>query len=141
VRNEYCITVACHTPLSPLLVFPQENGLAWDANRELMAQGVANVAAGLTGSQPVGGSLSRSLVTRLANAYSPRAAALNGCCLLCLLPMLWVVADAPKCVLAAVVVSQILGTVSDDKRSLRNLRCEQFHVFCIHRKHRSRHVC
>ena len=100
----------------------QENGLAWDANRELFAQGVANLAAGLTGCQPVGGSLSRSLVTRLANAHSSRAAAVNGCCLLCLLPLLWVVAEAPKCVLAAVVLSQILGTVGDDKRSLRNLR-------------------
>lgn len=100
--------------------------MAWDATRELAAQGVANVAAGLTGGQPVGGSLSRSLVTRLANAHSPRAAAVNGCCLLGLLPLLWVVAEAPKCVLAAVVLSQILGTVGDDKRTLRNLRFDFF---------------
>ncbi len=101
--------------------FEAENGMEWDANHELMVQGVSNVAAGLSGSQPVGGSLTRSLVTRLTNAFSPRAAVINGLCMMLMLPVLWIVEETPKAVLAAVVLSQVISTVLDEKRSLRNL--------------------
>ena len=102
--------------------FEAENGLEWDATRELLVQGVSNLAAGVTGCQPVGGSLTRSLVTRLTNAFSPRAAVINGLCMMLMLPLLWLVEETPKSVLAAVVLSQVIGTVFDEKRSLRNLK-------------------
>lgn len=46
--------------------------------------------------KPVGGSLTRSLVTRLTNAYSSRAACINGLCMLLMLPVLWVIEETPR---------------------------------------------
>eukprot|EP00613_Pedinella_sp_CCMP2098_P069448 CAMPEP_0171922422 /NCGR_PEP_ID=MMETSP0993-20121228/21087_1 /TAXON_ID=483369 /ORGANISM="non described non described, Strain CCMP2098" /LENGTH=471 /DNA_ID=CAMNT_0012560075 /DNA_START=13 /DNA_END=1428 /DNA_ORIENTATION=- len=102
--------------------FEQEDGLGWDANHELFTQGVSNLVAGFTGCQPVGGSLSRSLVNRATNAQSSRAAVVNGVCMVLMIPLLPLIEETPRCVLAAVVLSQIMGTVLDDKRTLRSLR-------------------
>jgi len=98
--------------------FEQENGVEWNPNRELAVQGVANLVAGATGCQPVGGSLSRSLVTRLANAASSRVAMINGIGMMVMIPILWIVAATPKSVLAGIVMSQIVKTVLYPKNLL-----------------------
>jgi len=55
-------------PASIARVFADEDGQRWSANREFVSQGVANVAAAVSGSFPVGGSFSRSSLNRLAGA-------------------------------------------------------------------------
>eukprot|EP00968_Pinguiococcus_pyrenoidosus_P016868 scaffold1638_cov258-Pinguiococcus_pyrenoidosus.AAC.92 len=56
----------------------EKEGMPWNANRELMAQGVSCLAAGATGSPPVGASLSRSEVQKMLGASSNLAGLTNG---------------------------------------------------------------
>ena len=76
-----------------------------DANRELMALGASNVAAGLSGAYPVNGSLSRSIVNYTAGAKTPAAglmtAAFMALAALFLTPAL---RDLPLATLAALII-------------------------------------
>lgn len=86
-------------------------GQSWDANRELLAQGVSCIAAGVTGSPPVGASLSRSEVQKMLGASSRWAGITNGLILVFMLPAAALLADAPKAVLASIVVSSVITKV------------------------------
>merc|ERR1712157_309652 len=66
--------------------FETENGIAWSAPRELIAQGVSCFAAGAVGSAPVSGSMSRSLVSRMSGATSQIACLVTALCWIYLLP-------------------------------------------------------
>jgi len=59
-----------------------------DFDRELFAQGAANVSAALTGAMPTSGSFTRSALARRAGARSRAAAAISGLAVLLLLPVL-----------------------------------------------------
>lgn len=95
--------------------FASEDGVAWSPTRELLAQGVANAAAGVTGSAPVGGSLSRSLVARASGATSRLCGAVTALCWIFALPWTSVVAPTPKAALSAVVVGAVLRGVARPK--------------------------
>ncbi|HEV2774582.1 MAG TPA: SulP family inorganic anion transporter, partial [Solirubrobacteraceae bacterium] len=58
----------------------------WSSNREFVAQGMANLTAGMSGGYPVCGSFSRSAVNRLAGAQSRWAGAITGLVVLAFLP-------------------------------------------------------
>jgi SulP family sulfate permease len=81
----------------------------WDPNRELLGQGLANVASGLAGGYPTGGSLSRSALNRAAGATTRWSGALTGALVLCALPVADVLAPLPRTVLAALVVAATLS--------------------------------
>lgn len=81
----------------------------WDPNRELLGQGLANVAAGFAGGYPTGGSLSRSALNRAAGASTRWSGALTGLLVLCALPVADVLAPLPRSVLAALVVAATLS--------------------------------
>ena len=51
-------------------VLASEDRQHWDADREFLSKGMANVVAAVTGGLPVGGSLSRTSLNRLAGAQS-----------------------------------------------------------------------
>ena len=55
-------------PASISRTFATADRIPWSANRELVSQGVANLASGVSGGFPVGGSFSRSSLNRLAGA-------------------------------------------------------------------------
>ncbi len=59
-----------------------------DFDRELFAQGAANLSAALTGAMPTSGSFTRSALARRAGARSRAAAAISGLVVLLLLPLL-----------------------------------------------------
>lgn len=80
----------------------------WDPNREFVAQGVANMAAGLTGAFPVGGSFSRSAVNRLAGAQTTMSGSITGALALCFLPFAFLLSPLPKAVLGATVLGAVL---------------------------------
>ena len=89
-----------------------------DANRELIAVGAANLAAGLSLGMPVAGSFTRSTVADAAGARSPAAgvvtaAGLAASILLFGDALRWV----PKAALAAVIIFAVARLV--DLRSLR----------------------
>jgi SulP family sulfate permease len=84
----------------------------WSPDREFVSQGVANLAAGVSGGFPVGGSFGRSSVTRLAGARSPWNGAVAGIVVLAFLPFGSVLRPLPQAVLGAVVVAAVARHLS-----------------------------
>lgn len=91
-------------PASIARRFAAEDRLPWDADREMVGQGVANVAAGVFGGFPVGGSFSRSSLNRLAGATSRFAGAVTGLTVLLAIPLVGLLEKLPTAVLGAIVV-------------------------------------
>jgi SulP family sulfate permease len=81
-----------------------------ESNRELIALGAANVAAGMTGAYPVTGGFSRSVVNFTAGANTGFAslitAALIAVSVLFLMPLFH---HLPQAVLAAVIILAVIG--------------------------------
>lgn len=87
----------------------------WDANREFVSQGMANIAAGAFGGFPVGASFSRSALNRLAGAKSNRSALVTGLAVFAFLPLGFVVAPLPQAVLASVVIVSVVPLIRLDR--------------------------
>lgn len=83
----------------------------WDPARELVSQGVANLAAGLAGGFPVGGSFSRTAVNRMAGATSRWSGGITGLAVLALLPFSGVLATLPRAALAGLVIAAVTSLV------------------------------
>ncbi len=83
----------------------------WDPNREFIGQGVANIAAGLTGGFPVGGSFSRSALSHLAGGRTRLAGGITGATVLCILPFASVLEPLPKAVLGAIVIAAVRSLI------------------------------
>ena len=83
----------------------------WDANRELVSQGAANVASSLSGGFPVGGSFSRSSLNRLAGAKTRASGAVTGITVLAFLPVASVLSALPLAALAAIVLVSVASLV------------------------------
>ncbi len=79
----------------------------WNPNREFVSQGMANLAAGMVGGFPVGGSFSRTSLAYLAGARTRWAGFLAGFTVLCFLPFAGILAPLPTAVLAAVVIAAV----------------------------------
>ncbi len=98
-------------PASIARTFAAEERLPWNANREMVSQGVANLAAAISGAFPVGGSFSRSSLNRLAGATSAWAGAITGGFVLLALPLTPLLADLPRAILGAIVVGAVIKLV------------------------------
>lgn len=96
-------------PASIARTMAAEERQPWDANREMVSQGVANVAAAVAGSFPVGGSFSRSSLNRLAGATSPWSGAVTGAIVLLALPLTPLLANLPGSILGAIVVMAVVN--------------------------------
>lgn len=84
----------------------------WDASRELLSQGMANIAAGVGGGFPAGGSFSRSALVRDAGARTRVAGGITGLVVLAILPFTSVLSSLPSAVLGAsiiVAVSELIN--------------------------------
>jgi len=103
--------------------FETENGIAWSAERELVAQGVACGVAGMVGSAPVSGSLSRSLVSRVAGTTSQFACIFTGLLWIFCMPYMSIMSPTPKAILSAVIMSAVIVGVCNPKelRALKGL--------------------
>lgn len=88
-------------------VFAAQDRERWSANREFISQGVANVASGISGGFPVGGSFARSSVDRLSGARTRWSGAVTGVVVLAFLPFAGMLADLPTSVLAAIVIMAV----------------------------------
>ena len=80
---------------------------AWNPDRELISQGVANLAAGFSSAFPVGGSFSRSSVARLAGARTRATGGIAGISVLLFLPFAKVIEPLPSAVLGAIVIAGV----------------------------------
>jgi sulfate permease, SulP family len=89
--------------------FESENGIAWSAKRELIAQGVSCGLAAAVGSAPVSGSLSRSLVSRMTGATSQLACIVTALAWIYLQPYMRIMMPTPKAALSAVILSKFFS--------------------------------
>ena len=91
--------------------FAAEDREPWDPHKEFVGQGLANLASGLSGGFPVGGSFSRSSVNRLAGARSRWSGAVTGVVVLGFLPFAFILAPLPRAILSAIVISAVASLV------------------------------
>ncbi len=87
----------------------------WDANREFVSQGAANLAAGAFGGFPVGASFSRSALNRLAGAKTTMSGFVTGAAVLAFLPFGFLFEPLPRSVLAATVIVAVLPLIRLDR--------------------------
>jgi len=100
--------------------FEAENNIPWSAPREMVAQGISCLVAGLTGSAPVGGSLSRSLISRMTGATSSLSCIITAVCWICLIPYMGFMSTTPKAALSAIIICAVVKSVLIPK-DLKNL--------------------
>lgn len=100
--------------------FATESGQRWNADREFVSQGIANVAAGLVGGMPVGASFSRSAINRRAGATSAWSGVVTGVLVIVALPFANLLSQLPDAVLAGIIVAAVLSLV--DPRPWLELR-------------------
>ena len=80
----------------------------WNPNREMVSQGLANLAAGFGGGHAVGGSFSRTALNRLAGARTRFSGAVSGLAALAFLPVAGLLATLPVAVLGAAVIVAVI---------------------------------
>jgi high affinity sulfate transporter 1 len=98
------------------------------ANRELLATGLANACGALAGAMPAGGGTSQTAVNRLAGARSQLAGLVTaGASLLTLLLLAPLLAQMPQPTLAAVVIVYSIGMIQPaDFRAIARVRRMEF---------------
>jgi len=105
-----CLLLAYIEGVSAARTFAAKHGYSLDARQEFLGLGAANLAAALGQGYPVAGGLSQSAVNDKAGARSPLALVFASITLgLCLLFLTGLLDDLPKAVLAAVVLTAIVG--------------------------------
>ncbi|MGZ5182717.1 MAG: SulP family inorganic anion transporter [Ramlibacter sp.] len=90
----------------------QRDGKRWDANQDLIGQGVGKLASAFSGSFPTSTSFSRSAITLYAGAKTGWATvAATAIVLLVLLFLTPALYHVPSAVLSAVVVAAVMGLI------------------------------
>jgi len=107
-----CLLLAYVEGVSAARSFATKHGYPLDPRQEFLGLGAANLAAALGHGYPVAGGLSQSAVNDMAGARSPLALVFASITLaLGLLFLTGVLADLPKAVLAAVVLTAVYKLV------------------------------
>lgn len=102
-------------PASIARTYAAQEKQSWDADREFVSQGVANVAASAVGAFPVGGSFGRSSLNHTAGATTRWSGFVTGVAMLAFLPFSGVLESAPRAALAAVVVAAAIKLIRFDR--------------------------
>ena len=107
-----CLLLAYIEGVSAARAFAAKHGYTLDPRQEFLGLGAANLGAALAHGYPVAGGLSQSSVNDMAGARTPLALVFASCTLaLCLLFLTGVLANLPKAVLAAVVLTAVYKLV------------------------------
>jgi high affinity sulfate transporter 1 len=105
-----CLLLAYVEGISAARTFAAKHGYAIDPRQEFLGLGAANLAAAIGQGYPVAGGLSQSAVNDKAGARSQAALVFASIALgLCLLFLTGLLENLPKAVLAAIVLTAILG--------------------------------
>ncbi len=105
-----CLLLAYIEGVSAARMFAAKHGYSLDPRQELLGTGAANLAAALGHGYPVAGGLSQSVVNDKAGARTPLALVFASITLaLCLLFLTKPLENLPKAVLAAVLLTAIMG--------------------------------
>lgn len=95
-------------PASIARRYAAEDRQRWDPDKELVGQGLANVASGAFGGYPAGGSFSRSALNRASGARTRWSGVITGLSVLCVLPFASVLSFLPQAALAGLVVASVV---------------------------------
>jgi SulP family sulfate permease len=98
-------------PAAIARIFAAQDRRRWSPDREFISQGVANLAAGVSGAFPVGGSFSRSSLNRIAGGRSRWSGAVTGLAVLAFMPVAGVLSTLPRAVLGAIVIAAVLKLI------------------------------
>jgi high affinity sulfate transporter 1 len=105
-----CLLLAYVESISAARTFARKHGYSLDPRQEFLGLGAANLVTALGHGYPVAGGLSQSAVNEKAGARTPLALVFASIALaLCLLFLTSLLESLPKAVLAAVVLTAILG--------------------------------
>jgi MFS superfamily sulfate permease-like transporter len=105
-----CLLLAYIEGVSGARTFAAKHGYDLDPRQEFLGLGAANLATALGQGYPVAGGLSQSAINDKAGAHTPLALVFASVTLaLCLLFLTGLLENLPKAVLAAVVLTAILG--------------------------------
>jgi len=99
-------------PAAIARIFAAQDRQPWSPDREFLSQGMANLASGISGAFPVGGSFSRSAVNRMAGGKTRWSGAVTGLVVLAFLPVAGLVAALPRAVLGAIVIAAVLKLIT-----------------------------
>ena len=84
----------------------------WDENQELIGQGLAKIASGISGAFPVSGSFSRSALNAYVGATSAWSTLFSAACVTVVLAWLTgYLFHLPKAVLAAIIIVPVLSLI------------------------------
>jgi len=107
-----CLLLAYVEGVSAARALAVKHGYTVDPRQEFLGIGAANLAAALGHGYPVAGGLSQSAVNDKAGARTPLALVFASLTLaLCLLFLTGLLANLPKAVLAAVVLTAVIGLI------------------------------
>jgi SulP family sulfate permease len=107
-----CLLLAYVEGISAARTFAVKHGYTLDPQQEFLGIGAANLAAALGHGYPVAGGLSQTAVNDKAGARTPLALVFASLTLaLCLLFLTDLLANLPKAVLAAVVLTAVAGLI------------------------------
>jgi high affinity sulfate transporter 1 len=107
-----CLLLAYVEGVSAARTLAATHGYTVDPRQEFLGIGAANLAAALGHGYPVAGGLSQSAVNDKAGARTPLALVFASITLaLCLLFLTGLLANLPKAVLAAVVLTAVIGLI------------------------------
>ncbi len=83
----------------------------WIPDRDFISQGVANLAGGVTGGFPVGGSFSRSGLAHMLGARSRWSGAITGLAVFAFIPFARILSPLPTAVLGAIVITAVIPLI------------------------------
>ena len=98
-------------PAAIARTFAKEDNSIWNPDKEFVSQGVANIAAAISNSFPVGGSFGRSSLNKIAGAESPWAGAITGAFVLAVLPLVSLLEELPSAILGATVIGAVVKLI------------------------------
>ena len=92
-------------------VYATKERQVWSPDREFISQGAANLASGLFGGFPVGGSFARTSLNYLSGARTRWSGAVTGLAVLIFLPFAQILSPLPRAILSAIVISSVLPLI------------------------------
>lgn len=99
--------------MSSCRILSRKFSTPWHENQELVGQGLAKIASGLSGAFPVSGSFSRSALNAYVGATSGWSALFAAVCIFaCLLWATGYLYHLPRAILAAIIIAPVIGLIN-----------------------------
>lgn len=94
-------------PASIARAYAARERTPWSPDAEFLSQGAANLASGISGGFPIGGSFSRTSVNHMAGAKTRWSGAVTGIVVFAFLPFAGVIERLPRAVLGAIIITAV----------------------------------